>query len=97
MAKHTIKGYITFNGGRVFSGESPIGFSQYKPSAKYSPEITVIRDHEFEVETPDNYDPRAHLVENLEEQKNALRAEFALKVKEIDRRIQSVMAIAHTV
>lgn len=96
MAKHLIKGYITFNGSRYTADEHRVGFSTYKPSADISPDTVVVQEHEFEVEVPDGFDPRTRMVKNLEEQKKRVQAEFARAVRDIDRRIQSLLAIEHT-
>lgn len=95
MAKHKIKGFITFNGSRYAADDARISFSPYKPSEEYSPNTVVVREHEFEVEVPDDFDPRAGLVANLEEQKKRVQAEFARAVRDIDQRIQSLLAIEH--
>lgn len=93
MATHTITGYITYDGGYMPRGESPVSFSTYKPDAKYSPKTVVVREHSFTVDVPKDFDPRGQLVENLEEHKAQLRAEFAAKVVQIDRQIASLLAL----
>ena len=94
MAKHFIKGYITSTTDAL--GDAPdIGFSMYKPSAKYSPNTVVVAEHEIEVEVPDGFDPRPAMVAALEEQKRLAQVEFSRTVIEIDRRIQSLLAIEH--
>jgi hypothetical protein len=51
-------------------------------------------EHEFEVEVPDNFDPRPGQVAALEAKKEEMRADFAKRVKDIDDKINSLMAIA---
>ena len=94
MAKHLIKGYITSTQYSLH-GKADIDFRTYKPIAEYSPNTVVVSEHEFEVEVPDNFDPRPAMVESLEEQKRLAQAEFSKKVMEIDQRIQSLLAIEH--
>lgn len=93
--KHTITGYITARPVRYgeHRGELEVSFSTYAPSAEYSPDTVIVRQHSFEVEVADEFDPRPGLVANLEEQKREVRAAFAKKVKDIDDRIQSLLAI----
>jgi hypothetical protein len=93
--KRTIDGFITATPIRYGKGKGgfDVSFSTYKPSAEYSPDTVVVREHSFEVDVDDKFDPRPGLVANLEEQKRLARAEFAKKVKEIDEQIQSLLAI----
>ncbi|RQR87811.1 hypothetical protein DIE09_06420 [Burkholderia sp. Bp9010] len=67
-------------------------FSHYD-SSKYDPSQVAVREHEFEVEVPDDFDPRAGLVENLEREKRKITAEFRAKVTQINGQIQSLLAI----
>lgn len=50
--------------------------------------------YEFEVEVPDNFDPRPQQIAALEEQKRILQAEFAQSVAKIDDQIKKYLAIA---
>lgn len=96
MANHQIKGYITST--QYGASDKPkIGFSTYKPSAKYSPETVIVAEHEFAVEVADDFDPRPAMVEALEKTKEQARAEFAKTIMQIDQRIQSLLAIANEV
>ena len=96
MAKHLIKGYITSTQYSLHS-KPTIDFATYKPRAEYSPNTVIVAEHEFEVDVPDDFDPRPSMVDSLKEQKRLARAEFAKKVTEIDQRIQSLLAIEHVV
>ena len=92
MAKHIVKGYVTFQQSR-YSKVPEIGFQMYKPSAEYSPDKVVVAEQEIEVEVTDNFDPRPQLVAALKEKKKLMEAQFAASVKEINDRIQSLLAI----
>lgn len=94
MAKHIIKGYVTFRHSK-YEKEPDIGFQMWKPSAEYAPETVVVAEHQIEVEVPDDFDPRRGMVAALKEQKKQEQAKFALRIKEIDDRIQSLLAIEH--
>lgn len=94
-AKHTITGFITATPIRYGKerGQLSISFSTYRPSAEFTPETVVVREHSFEVEVDEKFDARPALVANLEEQKRIARAEFAKKVKDLDAQIASLLAI----
>jgi hypothetical protein len=48
---------------------------------------------EVNAEVPDDFDPRTGLVKNLEAEKKRVRAEFNKRVTEIDRQIQTYLAL----
>ena len=48
-------------------------------------------------DVPDDFDPRPQQVAALEAEKQKARAEFHARVTEIDRQIQSLLAIEHEV
>lgn len=52
-----------------------------------------MREQSFTVEVPDNFDPRPSMVASLRAEKKRTQALFAAKVKEIDARINSLLAI----
>lgn len=52
-----------------------------------------VMPHEIEIEVPDDFDPRPQQVAALEAEKQKARAEFQKRVTEIDRKIQSLLAI----
>ena len=56
-----------------------------------------VMPHEIEVEVPDDFDPRPHQVAALIAEKQKARADFLKRVTEIDRQIQSLLAIEHEV
>ena len=95
MAKHTITGFITWQ-ENPFSETPEVSFLTYDPT-KYDKESryprVVVREHSFEVEVPDSFDPRPGQIAVLEEQKQKLRAAFAASVMEIDKRISELQAI----
>ncbi|HDR9501277.1 TPA: hypothetical protein QDC06_004573 [Burkholderia cepacia] len=67
-------------------------FSHYD-SSKYNKDEVVVRQHSFDAEVPDNFDPRDGLVANLEREKKELMAKFQARVTEIAAQIQSLLAI----
>lgn len=54
-----------------------------------------IKEQSIAVEVPDNFDPVPGQIAALEEQKRKARADFQRTVTEIDRQIQSLLAIEH--
>lgn len=90
---HTIKGFITFEPPRYGSKRPTVDFKTYDPRQFDSFTGAVVREHSFEIEVADDFDPRPGMVAHLEEQKRKERAKFAARVKEIDEQIQSLLAI----
>ena len=56
-----------------------------------------VKEHTTEVEIPDDFDPRPHQVAAFIAEKQKARADFLKRVTEIDRQIQSLLAIEHEV
>lgn len=52
-----------------------------------------VKEHLTTVEVPDDFDPRPQQVAALEAEKQEARAEFQERITEIDRQIQSLLAI----
>ena len=52
-----------------------------------------VKEHLATVEVPDDFDPRPQQVAALEAEKQKARAEFQARITELDRQIQSLMAI----
>ena len=52
-----------------------------------------VKEHLTTVEVPDDFDPRPLQVQMLEAEKQKARADFQARITEIDRQIQSLLAI----
>ena len=52
-----------------------------------------VKEHTTTVEVPDDFDPRPLQVAALEAKKQTVSAEFQARITEIDRQIQSLLAI----
>lgn len=95
MTTHTIKGHVYWQQNEYM--KSPrIVFDQYdmRKWPEQSRDGRVwISEHSFEVEVPDDFDPRPQMVESLRAEKDRIRAEFAAKVAELDGRINSLLAL----
>lgn len=90
--KKTIEGYVTYRAPRFEWETEKWGFVDFKPT-NFNAWGVMVKPYSFEVEVPDDYDPRPQMVAELEAEKTRIRAEFAAKVKELDDRIQSLLAI----
>ena len=92
MALHTINGFITYEQSR-YTKTVGIGFSRYKPSAEYAADVVVIRPHSFEVEVPDNFDPRPQQIDTLKAQQQKATAAYHAMVTDIQRQIAELQAL----
>jgi hypothetical protein len=90
--KITIKGFITCQ-QYAWDTKPTFSFYGFDPTG-YDPSTVKVMEHEFEVEVPDNFDPRPGQVAGLKAKKEEIQAQFAAKVKEIDDQINSLLAIA---
>ena len=52
-----------------------------------------ISEHSFEVDIPDNFDPRPQMIAALQAEKQKVRAEFARRVAELDDQIGKLQAL----
>ena len=89
--KVTIKGYVTCT-QYAWDNKPTFSFYGFDPTT-YDKSTVKVMEHEFEVEVPDNFDPRPGQVAALEAKKEEMRAEFSKRVKDIDDKINSLMAI----
>lgn len=55
--------------------------------------FVCVKEHSFEVEVPDDFDPRPKMVEQLELEKKSITAEFNEKIVSLNAQIQSLLAI----
>lgn len=93
MSKHTINGYITYQ-KYEWEDEPRVGFSMYD----HNDGMTVaVKKHYFNVEIPDNFDPRPAQVAALEAEKQKIRADFAKSIADIEDRISKLLCIENGV
>jgi hypothetical protein len=93
--KQTIKGWV-YAEPDTFAEDTNafhFGFMMYEPDPTIWKDRITVCEHSFDVDVPDNFDPRPGMVASLEAQKAKVRAELAARIKEIDDRIQSLLAI----
>lgn len=91
--KHLIKGFIYYNVPKYGNKKPVVTFLPFKASTEYNTWGVEVGEHSFEVEVPDDFDPRPQQVAALRAQKEKDRAEFAAKVVEYDRQINELLAI----
>ena len=91
--KVTIKGFINYKNDGWYDGDD-YHFNKYDMSEHG---YVTVMPHEIEVEGPDDFDPRTKQVAALIAEKQKARADFLKRVTEIDRQIQSLLAIEHEV
>ena len=93
--KHTIDGYITYS--KYSWQDAPtISFQTYEPtSAIHGYECVVVATHSFEVEVPDDFDPRELMIAALRKDKQDILAEAEAKANRVERRIQELLAIEY--
>jgi hypothetical protein len=72
---------------------TPLGFD---PREHGMDNYVVVAQTTFDVHIPDDFDIRPHQVAALEKKKQELREKFAMAVKEVDDRINSLLAIGNT-
>jgi hypothetical protein len=95
MAKHTVKGFITYE--KLPHQRKPtISFYNFKPNADYFQYVTVVAEHTIEVEVPDDFNPVPGMVAALEEKKRLLRLKLAEELMVLDEQISKLQAIEYT-
>ena len=91
--KVTIKGFIHYRKQAWMDS----GSYSFMPCDMTECGYVNVMPHEIAVEVPDDFDPRPHQVAALIAEKQKARADFQARVTEIDRQIQSLLAIEHEV
>jgi hypothetical protein len=97
MMKVKIDAFVCYEQPCIW-GEGKHGFQiqMYDPSDVNSTRNVLVFPQTFEVEIPENFDPRPQMVKSLEAEKEKARKDFAYKVMEIDRKINELLALEHT-
>jgi len=94
--KTVIKGFIIHQ-QYTWAPEATITFTTHDyvkmPIDDTYQKTAVICEHEFEVETPDDFDPRPQQVAALQAAKQKVRAEFAARINEIERQISELTCL----
>lgn len=96
MAKAVIKGIVIWE--KMVWQDTPniiffTGSAATAPGSSEYANRAVIYEHSFEVDVPDNFDPTAGFIAELEEQKRQLRLKLAAELAELDDRISKLQAL----
>jgi hypothetical protein len=95
--KHTITGHVYWQQNKYMKAPK-IRFNEYdmRTWGEDSRDGHVhVCEHSFEVEVPDDFDPRPGMIASLEQERTAVRAEFARRIAELDDRISKLQAIEY--
>lgn len=92
--KQTVNGFITWRPAMYGSPTPSIDFLTFDPrtSGVFSDRV-VVREHSIEIEVEDDFDPRPTLRENLRAEEQQVRADFAKRIIQIQRKIGELEAI----
>lgn len=94
MSTHTIKGYLYHvQYDYQERHEFQVVFNDSAAMPKASPDWVLLREHEFTVEVPDDFDPRPAKVACLQEMQRKVRAEMMARVNELQEQINKLTAL----
>lgn len=94
MSKHQITGYVyRINYDWQEPHEFQVEFHPSKTMGKTDPSWVLVKQHSFDVEVPDDFDPRPAQVQALREKEQEMRAEFARNITNIQSQINSLLAL----
>lgn len=90
--KQLMKGYVYYV---EYPGicDPLLTWSQSATMGQGDPDWTLVGPHNFEVECPDDFDPRPHQIAALREKERQVRADFAKSITDIQAQIQSLLAL----
>lgn len=99
MSKHIIAGHIYWQHNKYMS-KPQIIFNEYDMRTwdEASRDGRVhITEHSFEVDVPDDFDPRPQMISALKAEQRAVRAAMSKRIMELDEQINRLLAIEMTV
>ena len=94
MSKHTINGWVTHT--QDYTGKDCFSFYPFKPASDSSLGMPVF-EHTFEVEVPDDFDPRPQQIAALDEEIQKTHAKFTARINELQEQKARLLAIENTV
>jgi hypothetical protein len=89
--KITIDGYVAYT-KYAWDDKPTYSFFTFDPTVGGG-DWVIVMNHSFEVEIPDNFDPRPGQVANLKTKKEKIQAEMTERITTIDKAINSLLAI----
>jgi hypothetical protein len=97
MAKHQIKGHIFWQTTKYMKAPQ-FGFIEYD-IRQWPPESldgrVHVREHSFEVEVPDDFDPRPQQVAALDAEIQQVRAAMSKRIMELQEQKARLLAIEY--
>jgi len=93
MAQVQIQGGIYFDADSIKYGPAFEPYKFFSGKLQTFSTYTPICAHTLTAELPDDFDPRRAAVAGLEAKRAKLRADFAAAVVDLDRQINSLLAI----
>ena len=98
MSKHSITGFV-YRVQYDFQArdEFQVCWHNSAQMGENSPDWVLVGPHDFEVELPDDFDPRPAKLAALREQELQIRAEFAKNITDLQAQINKLLAIENTV
>jgi hypothetical protein len=97
MAKHTVKGYITYERSAYAGAKGAVSFQTWKPMPEYEPTKVIVAEHSIEVDVPHDFNPIPQQVAALREKKRQAQVKLADELRTIDEQISKLTCIEHTV
>lgn len=92
--KKVIKGFIHFRKKYSMDQDEPFTFLSYDlTGSEYADGRVMVQAHEFEVEVPDDFDPRPQQVAQLQAEQIKVRAEFAARITQLDYEISKLTCL----
>jgi hypothetical protein len=80
-----------------FSDEPQLHWNQSATMGNVAPAWVLVGPHNFEVECPDDFDPRPAQIAALDHAIQLTRAEFTARLTELQEQKQRLLAIENTV
>jgi uncharacterized protein YlxW (UPF0749 family) len=98
MSKHTVTVWVTYKAGYREGVEPTIRFVEWELKTAEDMKLwgVPVRQQSFEVDIPDNFDPRAPMLTGLQAELQKTRDEFAAKVAKLNEQIARLQAIEYT-
>ena len=91
--KTVIKGFIHYKKAR-WANDDEFEFHGIDfTGSEYARGRVMVMAHEFEIEVPDNFDPRPQQVAQLQAEQQKVRAEFAARITDIERQISELTCL----
>jgi hypothetical protein len=97
MAKHIVKGFVTYRAPEEWETGPRIGFADFPVSDGNTVWGFVVAPLDIEVEVPDGFDPRPQQIAALDAKIEEARAAFTARLTELQDQKNRLLAIENTV